>query len=229
MLFALTDVAQYLLRNGPYSDGALSGGYAFLATPEEILQLNGVRDGDQIFCHPLNSLTSWVIMYVTASPWSHVGMLTSAGTVLEAITQGVVERPATCYFDGKHYLLIKRLMDAITDQQRREMVSLGRSHVGVVKYDFRGAIRLGLSIIFGFNSGWQIRCSIDVVMFLCTLALLARALPWLGFTFIVLSGIYMAVVFAGTRTRRKQREQMAQVNRELRQLAYSHESGADRS
>jgi hypothetical protein len=196
MLFALTDFTQYLLRNGPYSPGAFVGQGAFLATSDAVSHLDGVRDGDGIFCHPLNSFVGWVVMYVTGGPWSHVGILTSEGTVLEAITRGVVERSATCYFDGRHYILIKHLHPRVTNEQRRHMISRGRSKVGIVKYDWAGVIRLGLRLIFGFNYGWQIRCSIDVVLFLCTLSFVARAIPWLRLAFILLAGIYIAIVFA---------------------------------
>jgi hypothetical protein len=215
MIFALTDFAQYFLRNGPYSDGAFTNQSAFLATADEIVRLDGIRDGDAIFCHPLHSPVSWVIMYVTGGPWSHVGTLTNAGTVLEAVTQGVVERPATCYFDGKHYVCIKHLMDAITDEQRRKMVSFGRSKVGVVKYSYLKAILLGLHIIFGFNSGWQVRCSIDIVLLLCMLAVLAKGLAWLQFAMISLAVVYIVIVFVGKRSRQKQNEQFAEMNREL--------------
>jgi hypothetical protein len=96
MLFALTDFTQYLLRNGPYSPGAFVGQGAFLATSDAVSHLDGVRDGDGIFCHPLNSFVGWVVMYVTGGPWSHVGIFTSEGTVLEAITRALLKgrRPA---------------------------------------------------------------------------------------------------------------------------------------
>jgi hypothetical protein len=81
-------------------------------------------------------------MYVTGSLWSHVGILTSEGTVMEAITQGAVERPVSCYFDGKHYLCIKPLNSTFTDERRREIVSHGRSMLGI-RYGWAQAIRLG--------------------------------------------------------------------------------------
>jgi hypothetical protein len=206
---------QYLLRNGPYSDEIFVGQGAFLAAPETVSHLEGVRDGDAIFSHPLNSFVSWLIMYVTGGPWSHVGTLTSEGTVLEVIAQGCVERPATCYLDGKRYILIGRLMAAITDEQRRQMVSFGRSKVGIVKYGWGKAIRLGLRIIFGFSHSWKIRCSIDVVLFLTMLWFLSKPFPLLRLGLIVLAGIYVAIVFATSGSRRKEQEHMDVVNRDL--------------
>lgn len=219
MIFALTDLSQYLLRVGPYSDGTLSRNGAFLATPKTVSQLEGVRDGDLLASHPLNSFVSWSIMYVTGSPWSHVATLTSKGTVLEAIAQGVVERPATCYFDGKRYLLIRHLMDAATDEQRRRIVSFGRSKVGIVKYSWWGAIRLGLRIIFGFSHSWRIRYSSDVVLFLSALWFLSRAFPSLRLGLIVVASIYIAIVFTASGARRKEQQSMDAVNRDLERKA----------
>jgi hypothetical protein len=215
MIFALTDFSQYLLRVGPYSDGRFFRNGAFLATPETVSQLDGVRDGDTLFSHPLNSLVSWLIMYVTGGPWSHVATLTSQGTVLEAIAQGVVERPATCYFDGKRYLLIGHLMDAVTDEQRNRIVSLGRSMVGIVRYNWWGAIQLGLRIIFGFGHGWRLRHSIDVVLFLAGVWFLSKPFPPLRLGLIVLASIYVAIVLTTSGARRKEQETMDAVNRDL--------------
>ncbi len=216
MIFALTDLSQYLLRIGPYSDGRLFRNGAFLATPETLSRLEGVRDGDALFSHPLNSFVSWLIMYVTSGPWSHVATLTSKGAVLEAIAQGVVERPATCYFDGERYLLIRHLMDAVTDEQRNRMVSFGRSKVGIVKYSWWGAIRLGLRIIFGFSHSWRIRHSLDVVLFLAALWFLSKPFPSLRLGLIVLASISVAIVFTARGARRKEQESMDAVNRDLK-------------
>ena len=37
-----------------------------------------------LFCHPLRSASSWLIMYVTGGLWSHVVLLTGEGTIFEA-------------------------------------------------------------------------------------------------------------------------------------------------
>jgi hypothetical protein len=215
VIFALTDFAQYLLRNGPYSSGPVVAQGAFLATPDKVSQLHGkIHDGDLIACHPLNSFVSWVVMYVTGSLWSHVGILTSECTVLEAITQGSVERPVSCYFDGKHYLLIKPLNSTFTDERRREIVSRGRSRLGI-RYGWGQAIRLGLQTICGFHCGWQIRCSIDVVLLLAAFWLVARPFHWLRLVLGILAVGYVAVVFAGNRSRKKMQERMDAANREV--------------
>lgn len=216
MIFALADFARYLLRKGPYSNGVFARQGAFLATPETVSHLlEGTSDGDLIFIHPLNSFVSWLIMYVTGGPWSHVGILTSGGSVLEVIAHGAVERPATCYFDGKRCVLIKHLIAAITDEQRHQVVSRARSMVGIVKYGWGQGIRLGLRIIFGFSHVWQIRCSIDVVLFLITLWFLSKPFPSLRLGLIVLAGIYIAMVFTTSSSRRKEQESMDAVNRDL--------------
>lgn len=212
MIFAATDFIQYLLREGPYSEGVFHLQGAFLATPDTASILDQVRDGDGIFCHPLNAFMSWIVMYVTGGPWSHVGILTNQGTVLEAITQGFVERPATCYFDGRHYVCIKRLN--ATDEQRRKVVSLGRQGVGIIKYDWLGAFRLGLVHIFGAHDGWQIRCSIDVVLLLSIFYFVARHSPLVRSVLALLAVAYIAVVFANRPLRRRMRAAQHKLQRE---------------
>ena len=211
MIFAVTDFIQYLLREGPYSDGTFLLQAAFLATPDMASILDLVRDGDGIFCHPLNVFSSWVIMYVTGGLWSHVGLLTNQGTVLEAIAQGVVERPATCYFDGRHYVLVKRL-DA-TDEQRRQVVSVGRQGVGLIRYDWLGAFRLGMMHIFGAHHGWQMRCSIDVVLLLSIFCFVARHSPFVLSVLVVLAVAYIAIVFVNRPLRRRMRASHHELRR----------------
>ncbi len=204
MIFALADYLQYRLRKGPYSENVLLLKGAFLTTPEKASMLFQARDGDSIFCHPVNSFVSWIVMYVTASPWSHVGTLTSAGTVIEAITQGVVERPATCYFNRRYYVSI--LSISATDDQRRTIVSYLRRELGA-KYNWFGVIRLGVYILFGAHSNWRVRCSVDIVLFLSLGYFLGRHLPVIRVAAILAIVAYVSVALANRLQQKRLRAQ----------------------
>ena len=94
MIFALVDYLRYRFQRGPYSPRKLEEGGWFLADKSSLNMLKAARNGDVLFSQPVNSFTSWVVMYFQGGPCSHVGMLTNEGTVIEAIAIGVIERTA---------------------------------------------------------------------------------------------------------------------------------------
>jgi cell wall-associated NlpC family hydrolase len=50
-----------------------------------------------------------LVMYYTSSAWSHMGVFTENGNIIDATTGGVIEHPLSDYFDGKSYIVVKRL------------------------------------------------------------------------------------------------------------------------
>lgn len=133
---------------------------AFKADAESVRVLQKVQDGDMIFTHPMNSSVAWAIMYVTdGGPWSHVGNLTRKGTVIEATTQGMIERSARHYFDGNYYIGI--VSPPVTDEQRANMVVWLRARLGA-GYNWRGVIRLGFHELLRARP----QLSIDVLLVL---------------------------------------------------------------
>ena len=53
--------------------------------------------GDMLCVFDTKNVFSWVISKVDRGPWSHTAICTGEGTVLEAITTGVCERPLDVY------------------------------------------------------------------------------------------------------------------------------------
>ena len=94
MVFAFIDYLKYRLQYGRYSPARLSSDGGFLADRSTLNRLDNVRDGDIIGCHPTDFFLGWVVMYVSDYPFSHVGILTTGQTVIEATLSGTVERPA---------------------------------------------------------------------------------------------------------------------------------------
>src|ERR1700730_4899712 len=128
MIFALIDYLKYQFQKGQYSRANLERDGWFFADKSSVGMLDSVRNGDMLFCQPIGSFTSWVVMYFQGGPCSHVGTLTENKTVLEAITTGVTERPASAYFDGKHFLAIRR-HPGITTEQEQQVVGFLRDQI----------------------------------------------------------------------------------------------------
>lgn len=62
-----------------------------------------IRTGDLLFTFDTESLTSKLISFFDRGPWSHCGMCSGEGTIIEATTAGVVERPIEVYLERSNY------------------------------------------------------------------------------------------------------------------------------
>ncbi len=192
MIFALVDYLRYRFQRGQYAPQKLKKDGWFLADESSLTKLKAVGNGGTLFSLPVNSFTSWVVMYCQGGPPSHVAMLTKEGTVIEAITAGVVERPVSVYFDGKHYLQIWILpLDA---EGGKRMLSFARSQIGC-RYGSEQVVRLGLLILLGDHHHWRPQISFDVLIFLATAWLSAYKLPPLRWVILALGVVYGLIVF----------------------------------
>ena len=174
----------------------------FQATPDTFSNLAQFQNGDIVWVHPVGSVISWAIMYVTGGPWSHVGILTEGRTVIEAVTGGVIERPFAEYFDGNCFLAMKHLDEEKANGDR--VVDSARNEVGK-GYNYLGALRLGLLIIGGAKADWQTRFIVDVVLLSIGVLVLAhsRIVPF------TLTCSYLLAVALSTPARRHDRESKA--------------------
>jgi hypothetical protein len=193
VILAATDYLQYRFQKGQYSPRTLEAEGWFLADSSSFDKLKTVRDGDILFSQPTQSFTSWVVMYFQGGPCSHVAMLTKEGTVIEAISSGVVERPADVYFDGKHFLTIRRHREW-NEELGQKLVSFQRSQIGR-GYASRKVIVLGFHILIGNHWNRRLRLSIDILTVLAALWLISYRLPSLQAAILVLAALYsMAVI-----------------------------------
>jgi hypothetical protein len=193
VIFALVDYLRYRFQGGPYSPRKLEEEGWFLADESSLDAIKDARDGDVLFSQPINSFKSWVVMYFQGGPCSHVGMLTNEGTVVEAIGDGVVERPASVYFDGNHYLAVKRLRQS-NDEAGHRMVSLARSQIGC-KYNWGGVVSLGFHILIGNHWDWRPRISFDAFILLASAWLVAYKFPSVRWFILFVGTAYAATLF----------------------------------
>jgi hypothetical protein len=106
-----------------------------------------LQKGDGIFTFDTKSLSSRVIAYLDQGTWSHTATYSGNGQICEAITPSVIERSIEAYRNSRYRLGAYRLPGA-SSEQIDAMVAFGRLQVGK-RYNFRGALRLGIRLAFG--------------------------------------------------------------------------------
>jgi hypothetical protein len=210
MLFAILDYLQYRSRTGRYSARQLAAAGGFLADESSLDRLKGVRDGDIVGCHPTNWFVGWLVMYVIDYPFSHVGVLTREGTVVEATLSGTIERPAAAYFDGNHYLRIVR-MQGLDDDKEKKVVAAMRKKIGG-GYDLGAAIAKGLRALSGGTLHYSFKHGVDVLLTLAGLALLIRRFPVFGFWGIVALAIGYVVLVIVNRVALRRASRLSGLN-----------------
>jgi len=103
-----------------------------------------IRKGDLLFTFDSKSLSSKLISLIDKGPWSHCGTCSGDGTVIEAITSGMVERPIDSYAAYRYRLGLYRLRSETFDADI--LIAFSRAQLGK-PYNYRGALRAGLQKI----------------------------------------------------------------------------------
>lgn len=205
MIFALFDYINYRNRKCIYSAENISAQGGKLATSNNFPNLHKYGAGDLFLYHGYNSLLSWLVMYYTSSAWSHTGLFTENGNIIDSTTAGVMEHPLSDYFDGKSYICIVALKEGIaTKEQLQEGIKWARSTVGC-SYNWHGIIRLFLRIIMGAHADYRPRYSCDILLLLSLLLPLCALSNMICMLLLSLSVIYLLIVIINTPRRRKMR------------------------
>jgi hypothetical protein len=108
--------------------------------------LHTLQRGDSVFTLDTKSFASRLITLLDQGTWSHVGMYTGEGRIVEAITSGVTERSIEAYHDPRYRLGVYRL--GASAEQIDKMIELSRSELGK-PYAFKKVLRLGIRMILG--------------------------------------------------------------------------------
>src|SRR5665213_2801633 len=106
MLLALLDYFYYRRGKGIYSHAALERQGGKVAAPGLAPLLEVCKPGDHLLHHTSNSIQSWLVMYFTASPWSHVTVLAKGGQLYDMTTDGFRIHHFSDYLDGNGYILV---------------------------------------------------------------------------------------------------------------------------
>ena len=155
--------------------------------------------------HTRDSFLSWLVMYYTASVWSHVGVFTEHGYILDATTSGVIEHPFSDYFDGKSYIVVLAIKNGlVTEDQLAKSLEWGRRQIGV-GFGWFGMWCFYWSIVFGAHAHYRFRVSADFLILSLALSPLAYMSHAFGVLLLLVSAMYVLIVMVNTPKRRAMR------------------------
>jgi hypothetical protein len=94
MLLALIDYIRYRTKPGRFGNLRLGSlmQYAFRGSLPKGL-VDRLQVGDLLFTQRLHSFSSWAVMYLTKSEFSHVALYAGTGRIVHATLAGVMEEP----------------------------------------------------------------------------------------------------------------------------------------
>jgi hypothetical protein len=104
MIFATVDLANYLLGRGRYSPKSLRANSLQLATEANFAGPNEAPAGNTFFRHHRRSILSWLMMYLTHSTISHMGIHVGGGYIVDVTTAGSRIRRLEEILDGQSWL-----------------------------------------------------------------------------------------------------------------------------
>jgi len=210
MLFAMLDYVRYRRGKGIYSDANIRGQGGRLAVSENFHELESLGPGHLFLCHTRYSVLSWLVMYYTSSVWSHTGIFTEQGRIIDVTTAGVIEHPLSDYFDGKSFIVIFGLKEGIVShEQLDEGLKWLRSEVGG-GYDWFRILQMLWSTISGANEKYRLRFSADFLIIALILTPLACWSRVIGILLAIGSAIYLFTVIANILRRRAIRQRKCQ-------------------
>ncbi len=235
MLLALLDYRDYLSQRGRYSPDSVERQGGRLMIPENFPNPSALAPGTLFFMHTRTHFLSWLIMYFQSggdsghSIWSHTGLFSYNGDIIDVTTEGVVEHPFSDYFDGESYVSI---VDApVADESKRhEVIAHGRSRLGA-PYGWEIAIQLGLRTLYGRDHHYHPKFSVDLLILLALLSLPGlRWTRWLYLTGTV-AAHYLTMVVLNRPARERERALMersvAETHEEIRKLRSRDRLGDD--
>lgn len=208
MIFAALDFVRYKLRRGKYSAKAIRAEGGQLATSANFAKIEAFGPDHLFFYHNADSFRSWFIMYFTSSVWSHTGMFTEQGNIIDATTSGVIEHPLSDYFDGRSYIAIKTFKEKLSQEQIAGILDFSRGQIGC-GFNWRGIWRLFFSIILGAHASHRPRFSADIFIALLTLWPLMLVSSGFAFLLVTIAGLYLLAVLVNTPKRLAMRRILA--------------------
>jgi hypothetical protein len=108
-----------------------------------------LRPADIIAIIDTKSVVSRLIARFDHGTWSHVGVYSGNGGIMEAITAGVVERDIQVYHQPWYRLGVYRYK-SLDEERVVSVLAAMRSQLGK-RYNFRGAIRLAIYKLLGIQ------------------------------------------------------------------------------
>jgi len=129
MIFALFDYYSYKSRSGRFAQDfnkSVMGGAFQSKLPT--IAINSLRPGDILLVQTMDSILSWIIMYLTNSEISHVAILSDEGNIIHSTTSGVIVEPLESLFEPN--IRILPVQWNINDSKRHRFILNAKKLVG---------------------------------------------------------------------------------------------------
>ena len=109
-----------------------------------------LKDGELLVTFDTNSFISKFISKLDNGSWSHCGIYTGNGNIIEAIASGVQARNINVYNKPNIHIGAYRAFD-MNAESVKQMIKWTSGHIGC-GYNYVGAIKLGIKMILGIKS-----------------------------------------------------------------------------
>jgi hypothetical protein len=106
-----------------------------------------LQPADTILSFNERSMISRFISKLDKGSWSHAMKYVGNGEIVESVFQGVIKRRLDVYKQKHIHIGVYRIID-LTPERQQNIVKNSLSFIGL-KYNFKGAFRIGLKTLFG--------------------------------------------------------------------------------
>ena len=168
MIFAVLDLASYLLRRGRFSTEAMEARGRKLATEKNFQGWRQFPVGTIMYSARMNSKISWLIMYADNATASHCAAVVNPETLLDVTGQGVHHASISEYFDGASYLTF---YDASRSVSVEHADAVSKRLLGQ-PYGYGTILRLAVRLVVGRHTTLAWRIVLDTVLTGVALAIL---------------------------------------------------------
>lgn len=188
MLSMIIDYVQYNFQIGRYGSKHLPK--SFCGNDLEQLWMH-LRAGDVLFVFTPNSVLSWIVMYVTNEPFSHVALYAGNGKVSHMTTAGYSVDDVSIFIENRCKIVP---LVAPIEASDREKFRNAINTFAKMPYGWHSTIGKGLRIFFGRDyPRFKLKFVGDVIFALCVLDLFALSVANMAF-FYWLSVPYFVVL-----------------------------------
>jgi hypothetical protein len=197
VIFGLADYALYRLRKRRYSSRRLEAQGFAQATAVNFPRRVWPPAGCVIALHTAGSFISWVIMYVTNGPVSHVASSIGSGSVVDVSFNGVEKYPFLQLLDGRSFISIKSL--PLTDEGRVRFAETMEDSVGrITGYNWWATAYVGAREVLGRADRTNYRLYVDVLICICVAGFPFGSLSgWPNWWLLIPCGLYSAYIAVG--------------------------------
>lgn len=151
MLFAAVDYVCYRREWGRYRTSALEAQGWRRARAANFRGRGEPDIANTIAFHRRFSALSWLVMYATNYPASHVAVYVGNGDIADMLVDGYAKHALSDYFDD---VSLMKAYDSVpmTEEERARAATIAQDLVGAARYSRGPTLQKGLRYLFGIQS-----------------------------------------------------------------------------